>query len=126
MARAAEIVTLRALGLSLAQIARVLGDDPQSLESALAAHQVTLEVRIRQLAGTVEKVRDLRAGLARGKSPTAGELARVLGLAAEFNVAFRSSMALGWRTVRTTRRTAVELYHWSVGQRQNTIGQALG
>jgi hypothetical protein len=28
------------------------------------------------------------AGLARGKSPTAGELARVLGLAAEFNVAF--------------------------------------
>lgn len=88
MVRAAEIVTLRALGLSLAQIARVLGDDPQSLEPALAAHQVTLELRIRQLAGTVEKVRDLRAGLARGKSPTAGELARLLRPAAEFNVAF--------------------------------------
>ena len=88
MARAAEIVTLRALGLSLAQIARVLGDDPQGLEPALAAHQVALEVRVRQLAGTVDKVRDLRAGLARGKSPTAGELARLVGLAAEFEVAF--------------------------------------
>ena len=59
MARAAEIVALRALGLSLAQIARVLGDDPQGLEPALAAHQATLEGRIRQLAGAVEKVRDI-------------------------------------------------------------------
>jgi DNA-binding transcriptional MerR regulator len=88
MASAAEIVTLRALGLSLSQIARVLGDDPQGLESALAAHQATLEVRIRQLAGAVEKVRDIRAGLTQGKSPTAGELVRLLRPAAEFSVAF--------------------------------------
>jgi len=51
----------------------VLGDDPQGLEPALAAHQATLEGRIRQLAGAVEKVRDIRASLAQGKSPTAGE-----------------------------------------------------
>lgn len=38
MARAAEIVALRALGLSLAQVARVLGGDPEALEPALAAH----------------------------------------------------------------------------------------
>jgi DNA-binding transcriptional MerR regulator len=38
MARATEIVALRALGLSLAQIARVLKGDPQGLEPALAAH----------------------------------------------------------------------------------------
>ena len=88
MARAAEIVTLRALGLSLSEIARVLGDDPQGLEPALAAHQATLEVRMRQLAGAVEKVRDIRAGLAQGKSPTAGELVRLLRPAAEFSVAF--------------------------------------
>jgi DNA-binding transcriptional MerR regulator len=88
MARAAEIVTLRALGLSLSQVARVLGDDPQGLEPALAAHQATLEGRIRQLAGAVEKLRDLRAGLAQGKSPTARELARLLGPIAEFSVAF--------------------------------------
>ena len=88
MARAVEIVTLRALGLSLAQIARVLGDDPRGLEPALAAHQVILEGRIRQLVGTVEKVRDLRAGLAQGRSPTAGELVRLLGPVAELSVAF--------------------------------------
>ncbi len=88
MARVAEIVALRALGLSLSQVARVLGDDPQGLEPALAAHQATLEGRIRQLAGAVEKVRDLRAGLAQGKSPTARELVRLLGPSTDFSVAF--------------------------------------
>jgi DNA-binding transcriptional MerR regulator len=88
MARAAEIVALRALGLSLAQIARVLGDDPQGLEPALAAHQATLEGRIRELAGAVERVRELRADLSQGKSPTTRELARLLTPAAEFSVAF--------------------------------------
>jgi DNA-binding transcriptional MerR regulator len=88
MARAAEIVALRALGLSLAQVARVLGDNPQGLEPALAAHQAILEGRIRQFAGVIEKVRDLRAGLAQGKSPTATELVRLLGPPAELSVAF--------------------------------------
>ncbi|SDR48147.1 transcriptional regulator, MerR family [Rhizobiales bacterium GAS191] len=88
MARAAEIAALRALGLSLAQVARVLAGDAQGLEPALAAHQVTLEGRVRQLAGAVEKVRGLRADLARGQAPAAGELARLLGPAAELVVAF--------------------------------------
>jgi hypothetical protein len=88
MARAAEIVVLRALGLSLSQVSRVLGDDAQGLEPALAAHQAMLEGRIRQLTGTVEKVRDLRAGLAQGKSPTVKELVRLLRPIAEFSVAF--------------------------------------
>jgi DNA-binding transcriptional MerR regulator len=88
MARAAEIVTLRALGLSLSQVARVLGHDPQALEPALAAHQATLEDRIRQLIGTVERVRDIRAGLAQGKSPTASELMHLLRPGTAFNVAF--------------------------------------
>ena len=38
MSRAAEIVALRQLGLSLGQIACVLGGDARSLEPALAAH----------------------------------------------------------------------------------------
>ena len=98
IARAADVIALRALGFSIAQIARVLGDDPQGLnsqglnsqglEAALAAHEATLEGRIRQLAGTIEKVRDIRAGLAQGKAPTAGELVRLLGPATEFSVAF--------------------------------------
>jgi len=93
IARAAEIIALRALGFSIAQIARVLGDDAQGLNSAglepaLAAHEATLEGRIRQLAGVVEKVRDIRAGLAQGQSPSAGELVRLLGPVAELSVAF--------------------------------------
>jgi DNA-binding transcriptional MerR regulator len=93
IARVAEIVALRGLGLSLAQIARVLGDDPrglnsQGLEPALAAHEATLEGRIRELSAAVEKVRELRAGLAQGKAPTAGELVRLLGPTAELSVAF--------------------------------------
>jgi hypothetical protein len=58
------------------------------LEPALAAHQATLEGRIRQLVGAVEKIRDLRAGLAQGKPPNVRELVRLLGPTAEFSVAF--------------------------------------
>ena len=88
MARAAEIAALRALGLSLVQVARVLGGDAQELEPALAAHQASLEERARQLAGTLEKVRSLRADLARGQAPAAGELVRLLEPAIERGVAF--------------------------------------
>ena len=72
LAKAAEIVALRALGLSLAEVAKVLGGDATRLEPALAAHQTALEERMRQLAITVEKVRGLRADLARGEAPAAG------------------------------------------------------
>lgn len=88
MARAAEIVALRGLGLSLAQVARVLEGDPEGLVSALAAHEASLEDRIRKLADTVEKVRGLRADLAQGRAPVAGELTRLLRPGAELSVAF--------------------------------------
>jgi DNA-binding transcriptional MerR regulator len=88
MARAGEIAALRALGLSLAQVARVLGGDAAGLEPALAAHQAALEHRIRDLAGAVDKVRGLRADLARGQAPAAGELAGLLAPNAGLSVAF--------------------------------------
>jgi DNA-binding transcriptional MerR regulator len=88
MDRAAEIAALRALGFSLAQVARVLKGDPQGLEPTLAAHQATLEARIRHLVGAVDKVRGLRNDLARGQAPTAGELARLLAPAAKLSIAF--------------------------------------
>lgn len=78
MHRAGEIAALRALGFSLAQVARVLQGDPQGLEPALAAHQAALEGRLRQISGTIEQVRGLRDGLARGQVPAVGELARLL------------------------------------------------
>jgi DNA-binding transcriptional MerR regulator len=88
MVRAGEIVSLRAIGLSLFQVARVLEGDARSLELALAAHEATLESEVRKLVSTIDKVRSLRANLVRGQVPTAGELTRLLRPSVELNVAF--------------------------------------
>ncbi len=88
MARAGEIAALRALGLSLAQVARVLKGDAQELAPALAAHQARLETEARRLAETVEKVRALRTGLAGGEPPRMQELARLARPTAEIVAAF--------------------------------------
>jgi DNA-binding transcriptional MerR regulator len=88
MARAGEIAALRALGLNLGQVARVLAGDARSLEPALAAHQAILEGQVRQLAETVERVRSVRADLALGQTPIAGELAHLLKPSSALSVAF--------------------------------------
>src|SRR5689334_10528949 len=43
LARASEIASLRALGLSLAQVGRVLNGDSRDLEEGLAAHEASLQ-----------------------------------------------------------------------------------
>lgn len=78
MARGGEIATLRALGLSLAQVERVLGGEASVLEPALAAHQAALEAQGRRLATTIERVARMRAQLAAGATPSAAELASLL------------------------------------------------
>ncbi|MCJ9748153.1 MerR family transcriptional regulator [Neorhizobium sp. SHOUNA12A] len=88
MTRAGEIAALRALGLSLAQVARVLKGEAQELAPALAAHQAKLEAEARRIAETVEKVRNLRAGLAGGEPPGLHELTRLARPAAEIVAAF--------------------------------------
>ena len=88
MARAAEVVALRKLGLSLAQVAQALEGDPQSLGPALASHEAALEAEVRELVSTLGKVRTQRADLARGKAPGRSELAEVLNPYARFSVGF--------------------------------------
>lgn len=88
MARAAEIVALRALGLSLAQVAQVLMGDARCLDAALAAHETALEGQAQRLAGLSEKVRGLRTTLAAGQAPSAGELARLVRPPAAVTVTF--------------------------------------
>ncbi len=88
IAQAAEIVALRRLGLSLAQIARALGGEPERLEPALAAHQAILEGRIRELVRMIDKIRDVRTDLVRGQALATGELARLLKPMEELNVTF--------------------------------------
>jgi DNA-binding transcriptional MerR regulator len=88
MARAAEIVELRAVGLSLGEVARVLGGDAGVFERVLAAHETTLEHRIRELGDVMARVRRLRSDLARGETPVAGEVIRLLNPARGVSVAF--------------------------------------
>jgi DNA-binding transcriptional MerR regulator len=90
MERATEIAGLRALGLSLAHIARVLGGDATALEQALARHQVALEDRARDLTAQMTKVHALRRDLAHGGAPmpaAVADLARpARGLKAAFDL----------------------------------------
>jgi DNA-binding transcriptional MerR regulator len=79
MARATEIATLRALGLSLAEVGQVvLKRDAQSLPPALAAHQANLESQVCRLTDTIEKVRRMRAELDRGQAPAVSDLAHLM------------------------------------------------
>ena len=88
MGRAVQIVGLRRLGFSLAQIARVLKGEAKALEPALAEHQHRLESEIRKLADMAEKVRGLRSDLGRGCKPAADELMLALMPATETGIAF--------------------------------------
>lgn len=79
IARASEVATLRALGLSLTETARVLAGAPQALEPALALRQEALERQLRDLSAQAGRLRAWRAELARGEAPALAEMARLLG-----------------------------------------------
>lgn len=74
MARAAEIVSLRTLGLSLAQIGAIEGGDEAVVAPILALHQSRLEGRLRQLAETVGQLRILRRKAEQGAPVAAFDL----------------------------------------------------
>ncbi|MEM7222128.1 MAG: MerR family transcriptional regulator [Pseudomonadota bacterium] len=60
MSRAAEIVALRGLGFSLAQIASLLKEDDPGRAQTLNAQQTDLERQLREVSAKLEKVRGLR------------------------------------------------------------------
>ena len=73
MTRAAEIAALRALGLSLAQVGRVLSGDPSSLSRPpWRPTRTCWRARSGALTGKIEKVRLMRADLERGQAPAFG------------------------------------------------------
>lgn len=88
MARGREIVALRALGLSLGDIGRVLAGKVWQLEPVLAAHQAVLESRIQGATEAIERIRALRADLAEGRRPSIAELTLALGAESRPGVAF--------------------------------------
>ncbi|MGV8853237.1 MAG: MerR family transcriptional regulator [Devosia sp.] len=69
LARAADIVALRGLGLSLVEVQRVLGGDGRDLGAALANQQTVIEARMQSLAAALGRVRALRGELAKGQTP---------------------------------------------------------
>ncbi|BET09970.1 MerR family transcriptional regulator [Pandoraea sputorum] len=104
MARASEVVALRALGLSLAQVASVLKGNAQTLSTALEAHEHSLDAEIRERLRRLETVRSLRAELASGRMPNRGELPGLVEDAAP-SVAFELPWPWGgeWFEMRDIR-----------------------
>ena len=86
MLRASEIVALRTLGFSLAQVARLMQGDAQALAPALAAHQANLQGQVQALAATIEKISRLRMGLAEGQTPALHEVTDLLAPARHASV----------------------------------------
>jgi DNA-binding transcriptional MerR regulator len=92
MARAAEIVALRGLGLSLGQIARVLDGHPDDLDSALRTHEERLNEQVERTAAALGRLRTLRADLAKGRVPDLARVTHVIAHDVSLNVGF----ALPW------------------------------
>ena len=88
MVRASEIVAMRTLGFSLAEVARVLTGDLRTLDTALGSHQATLEERIRQLVAASERVRALRSSLAHEPPPAPRDLVDLLACRSGIDIAF--------------------------------------
>lgn len=78
MERATRIVALRSLGLSLAQVARVLKGEPDGLSAALTAHLRTLENETRELTGQIAGVRRMLAEIDHGQAPGLDELVHLM------------------------------------------------
>ena len=125
MARAGEIVALRALGLSLAQVDRVLKGDPECLEPALAAHQTDLEGQICQLTDKIEKVRSLRAGLAQGQTPAASQLAQIAQPGAGISVRFDLPWPWGGETFELSGIAALNYITGPLGCGKTRLAQAI-
>lgn len=104
MARATEVVGLRALGLSLTEIARVLQGDARGLASALAAHETALGRQMHDLVAKLDKVRRLQLDIAQGQLPAGAELAGLLDRAGP-RVAFELPWPWGgeWFELRDLR-----------------------
>ncbi|MBR1164483.1 MerR family transcriptional regulator [Bradyrhizobium elkanii] len=88
MARGAEIVALRALGLGVGEVARILNGDAVVLDRVLAAHEAALEARIRQCGDSIAKLRRLRADLGGGKIPATGDIIGAVRTRPAIGVAF--------------------------------------
>ncbi|HUG24816.1 MerR family transcriptional regulator [Piscinibacter sp.] len=76
---AEDVVALRSLGLSLVQVARALKGDAAAADQALALREAELCAQFTAMQRASERIREMRNGLALGRTARAGELADALG-----------------------------------------------
>jgi DNA-binding transcriptional MerR regulator len=76
---AQDIVALRALGLSLAQIQRALKGDVVAMDLALASREAQLEAEFAAMKNASDRLRELRQSLAHGQAQQPGDLSVALG-----------------------------------------------
>jgi DNA-binding transcriptional MerR regulator len=105
MARAAKVVALRDLGLSLAQVANVFDGESQSLQLALVAHEASLNEEKHKLMQRIDKVRSLHSSLANGHIPNSDDLNTVLSRYPELDLSFSLPWPWGgeWFEIRDIR-----------------------
>lgn len=70
---AQDVVTLRSLGLSLAQIARALKGDPAATDQALALREEELGAQFAAMQSAGRRLREMRDALALGRLPRPGD-----------------------------------------------------
>lgn len=90
--QAAVIVSLRKLGLSLAQVARTMSGDLHSFAAGLAAHEEHLGLQARQIEIALQRVRSLRDDINKGLRLDAAALRTLFERDAAISVGF----ALPW------------------------------
>lgn len=86
MALAARVCALRGLGLSLAQIGRVMAGDQADLGSALQTQEASLKSQMEDLGGRLQRLKLMRDHLAAGDTPDL-ETLRGLGQASAIQFA---------------------------------------
>ena len=121
MARAAEIVALRGLGLRLKQVARVLDGKPHDLDGALAVHEARLSEQGQADSGRPRSGQVAPRRLGPGSSTnrcgvgTGGRSKR----APDGRVLF--ALAVGWGVVCPTRCSQARVYHRAARQWQDAL-----
>jgi DNA-binding transcriptional MerR regulator len=88
IARAHQIIELRALGLSLNEVAKVFTGNAATLQRALASQEAALSARMNNLQETLRKVHKTRADLDRGDVSAATVVSRMRSTSDSITVAF--------------------------------------
>ncbi len=126
MERASEIVTLRALGFSLAQVARVLTGDARGTGAGTGGSPDDARRTAARAGGRARRGCARCAAIySRGQTPTTPVSWRACWRPRRgLNVSFGLLVAVGRRTVRAARHPAPHLHHRPAGQRQDAAGDA--